>query len=299
MAFGVFIHRTDSIYDDIPSERYQFPKQYLTRVQRCEGDWIVYLEPSKVKNTKGYFAVAKVQEVIPDPRQQDMFIAIIEPGTYLDFGDQVPFRDHDTVVELGLLNDKGNISGRAQAAVRSLSPTDFARIVERGLGRDEDILPRIDHDKAADGFSDAPQPYQHLTARDRVNQLTNRAIRDRNFRKTVLRAYGERCAITGLRLINGGGRAEVEAAHIRSVEHNGPDIVSNGIALSGTAHWMFDRGLVGLDDDLTILVSRQANDQEAVRSMINQSGGLLAPLRLAERPREEFVIWHRDNRFKQ
>jgi hypothetical protein len=52
MAFGIFIHRSDSIYDDIPSERYQFPKQYLSRAQQCEGDWIVYLEPSKVKETK-------------------------------------------------------------------------------------------------------------------------------------------------------------------------------------------------------------------------------------------------------
>ena len=43
MAFGVFIHRTDSIYEDIPSEQYQFPKQYLSRAQQCEGDWIVYL----------------------------------------------------------------------------------------------------------------------------------------------------------------------------------------------------------------------------------------------------------------
>lgn len=53
-----------------------------------------------------------------------------------------------------------------------------------------------------------------------------------------------------MKLINGGGRAEAEAAHIRSVEANGPDIVSNGLALSGTAHWMFDRGLLSLTDDL-------------------------------------------------
>ena len=59
-----------------------------------------------------------------------------------------------------------------------------------------------------------------------------------------LRAYDARCAITGLKLINGGGRAEVAAAHIRPVEANGPDIISNGIALSATAHWMFDRGLI-------------------------------------------------------
>ncbi len=299
MAFGIFIHRSDSIYDDIPSERYQFPKQYLSRAQQCEGDWIVYLEPSKVKETKGYFAVAKVQEIIPDPRKQDMFLAVIEPGTYLDFGDPVSFRDENSIIERGLLNDQGKISGRAQAAVRTLSAEDFARIVERGLGRDEDILPRVGDTMQLPGFQDAQTPFKHMPARERVNQLTNRAVRDRNFRKNVLRAYGERCAITGLRLINGGGRAEVEAAHIRPVEHDGPDIVSNGLALSGTAHWMFDRGLVGLADDLTILVSRQSNDIEAVTSMINSSGKILVPDRLANRPRSEFVTWHRENCFKQ
>jgi putative restriction endonuclease len=298
MSFGVFIHRTDSVYDDVPAERYQFPKQYLSRAQQCEGDWVVYLEPSKVKNTKGYFAVAKVQEIIPDPAQEGMYLAIIEQGTYLDFGDPVPFRDDNTIVERGLLNDQGNLSGRAQSAVRTLSPPDFANIVERGLGGGEDVLPRVDLQQPVDGFAENQKGFLHLSARDRVSQLTNRAVRDRNFRKTVLRAYGERCAITGLRLINGGGRAEVEAAHIRPVERNGPDIVSNGVALSGTAHWMFDRGLVGLADDLTILISRHANDPDAINSMINSSGRLLAPSRLAERPRSEFVIWHRENCFK-
>lgn len=297
MAFGVFIHRTDSIYDDVPSEQYQFPKQYLTRAKACEGDWVVYLEPSKVRNTKGYFAAAQVQQIIPDPRNSGMYLAIIAPGTYLDFGEQVPFRDDaNELFERGILNSQGDISGRAQAAVRQLSPADFARIVERGLGRDEDILPRVS--LAPSGFADAQAAFLHPTARDRVAQLTNRALRDRNFRRTVLRAYGERCAITGLRLINGGGRAEVEAAHIRPVEKDGPDIVSNGIALSGTAHWMFDRGLVGLDDRLNILVSRQANDPDAIRAIINKTGVLLAPTRPADRPRAEFVTWHNQNCFK-
>ncbi|MCU4653466.1 HNH endonuclease [Roseibacterium sp. SDUM158016] len=298
MAFGVFMHRSDSIYDDVPSERYQFPKQYLSRVRQCEGDWIVYLEPSKVRETRGYFAVAKVQEVVPDPRERDMFIAVIAPGTYLDFGEPVPFRDGGDVVERGVLNDVGAISGRAQAAVRILSPADFARIVERGLGGEDAVLPRVGDPASPGGFADAPAPFEHLSTGERIRQLASRAVRDRNFRKSVLRVYGERCAITGLRLINGGGRAEVEAAHIKPVEAGGPDIVSNGIALSGTAHWMFDRGLVGLDDDLGVLVSRQANDAGAIRSMINPSGRLLVPRRPSEQPRSEFVAWHRANCFK-
>ncbi|MBB4576423.1 putative restriction endonuclease [Rhizobium lentis] len=102
-----------------------------------------------------------------------------------------------------------------------------------------------------------------------------------------------------LKLINGGGRAEVDAAHIRPVEANGPDILTNGIALSGTAHWMFDRGLIGLSDELDILISRQANDRESVRSLINKSGKAIVPPRQFERPHPHFLQWHRQYCFKQ
>jgi putative restriction endonuclease len=90
----------------------------------------------------------------------------------------------------------------------------------------------------------------------------------------------------------------VAAAHIRPVEANGPDIVSNGLALSGTVHWMFDRGLIGLSDDLQILVSRQANDAEGIMALINKSGFALSPQRSFERPHPGFLQWHRENRFK-
>lgn len=120
--FGVFIHRSDSIYDDSPAEQYQFPSQYLGRVQACVGDWIIYYEPRKVVDTRGYFAVAKVSQVIPDPKASGMYLALIEPGTYLDF---MPFSGTDGVVEVGVLNEQGKISGRAQSAVRPLSSSDF------------------------------------------------------------------------------------------------------------------------------------------------------------------------------
>jgi putative restriction endonuclease len=33
------------------------------------------------------------------------------------------------------------------------------------------------------------------------------------------------------------------------VAEGGPDVVQNGIALSATAHWLFDRHLIALTDD--------------------------------------------------
>jgi putative restriction endonuclease len=299
MGFGVFVHRSDSIYDDSPAERYQFPSPYLSRVQACIGDWIIYYEPSKVVDTRGYFAIAKIQQVIPDPATSGMYLALIEPGSYLDFASPVPFNDLTGPVERGVLNERGRISGRAQSAVRPISPDDFSRITRRGLEDEAPLLPRLDERQLPSEFHEDQAPFQFEEQRDRVSFTVSRVVRDRVFRRIVLRAYDQRCAITGLKLINGSGRAEVAAAHIRPVEASGPDIVSNGIALSGTAHWMFDRGLISLSDDLQILISRQTNDHDAVRAFVNQSGRAFAPSRSSERPHPHFLHWHRTYCFKQ
>jgi putative restriction endonuclease len=299
MGFGVFIHRADSIYDDSPAERYQFPSQYLSRAEGFVGDWIVYYEPSKVPETRGYFAVAKVRQIIPDPGAAGMYIAVIEPGSYLDFVNPVPFRGPTGLIETGVLNADGRISGRAQSAVRPLSSNDFNRIIQQGLDDTAPLLPRVDEAGVGSGFQETQMPFQFEQERERVSLLTSRIARDRVFRKIVLRAYDERCAVTGLKLINGSGRAEAAAAHIRPVEASGPDVVSNGVALSGTAHWMFDRGLISLADDLEILVSRQVNDPDSVRALINKSGRAIEPRRASDRPHPHFLQWHRDHCFKQ
>lgn len=298
MGYAVFMHRSDSIYEDSPAEQYQFPKNYLTRAETCVGDWIVYLEPSKVRRSRGYFAIARVQQIIPDPKTEEMYLALIEPGSYLEFAQPVPFKDDHGVLERGLLNEELKISGRAQAAVRPISAQDFRRIIDRGLSDNEPLLPRVEPVGINIGFDEEQSPFQFEQERDRVQQLTSRVLRDRVFRKIVLRAYGEGCAISGLKLINGGGRAEVDAAHIRPVKENGPDIVNNGIALSGTAHWMFDRGLITLSDDLEIMISRHVNDQDSVRSFINKNGFAHLPERMGDRPHPHFLKWHRDHCFK-
>lgn len=96
----------------------------------------------------------------------------------------------------------------------------------------------------------------------------------------------------------GSENAEVDAGHVRPVQANGPDVVNNGLALSGTAHWMFDRGLISLADDLEILISRQVNDVDGVRAFINKTGFAFAPDRAGDRPHPHFLGWHRENCFK-
>lgn len=290
--------RPDSVYEDHPTEQYQFPKSYLSRTEGVAGDWIVYLEPTKVPNSRGYFAIARVKQIIEDPGTPGMHIALIEPGTYMEFAQPVPFNDFNGPIERGLLNEYGRLSGRAQAAVRPISAEDFLRILERGLSERDAVLPRLDATEISAGLSEEQTPFTFESERQRLEYLTSRNIRDRAFRQIVLRAYEQRCAVSGLKFLNGGGRAEVDAAHIRPVKDNGPDIVQNGIALSGTAHWMFDRGLISLSDDFEVLISRQVNDLEGVTAFVNKSRQAIVPECSAQRPHPRFLNWHRENCFK-
>jgi putative restriction endonuclease len=299
VAKGVFLHRADSIYDDRPETQYQFPKQYLGRAAPSEGDWILYYEPRK-GGGRGYFAMARVERIIPDPSTNGMYL--IEGGSYLPFERAVPFSGPDGPVERGVLNEAGKLSGRAQAAVRPISNEDFNRILDLGFPEEEPLLPRagaLPEAPVANLLMEEHAPFQLDVERERAAFYSSRIVRDRVFRRIVLDAYDCRCAITGLKFINGGGRAEVEAAHIKPVEHNGPDIITNGIALSGTAHWMFDRGLISLSNDLEVLVSRQVNDVESVWKLVNQTRRASAPSDPSSRPHPAYLEWHREHCFKQ
>jgi putative restriction endonuclease len=284
MTFGLFMHKDGSIYDDIPEVHYQFPKSYLSRAERMVGDWIVYREPVKLPQSKGFFAVAKVERIVPDPDVSDRYRALIEPGSYLPFSPTVPHKVDGQPVERDLAN--------AQAAVRPLSSSDFARIIALGLPED-DTLPRTGEIEPLDRVRDNQVPFE--IERPIVQSLVNRPFRDRAFRRAVLHPYDGRCAVTGWKLVNGGGRLEAEAAHIRPVELGGPDSVRNGLALSGTAHWMFDRGLIGFADDLSILVHRKVNDREGVEAVLNPKRSLLAPERAEHHPHPQFLAWHRQH----
>ena len=159
-----------------------------------------------------------------------------------------------------------------------------------GLPDNDETLPRL-------GAFVAEEQMPFVSPRDRALMLTSRAVRDRAFRKRVLEAYDCQCALTGFKFINGGGRAEAEAAHIRSVEADGPDIITNGIALSGTVHWMFDRGLISLSDNLEILLSSKINDIDGVRRIINSNGRARLPMHSEWRPHPRYLKWHREECF--
>jgi putative restriction endonuclease len=81
------------------------------------------------------------------------------------------------------------------------------------------------------------------------------------------------------------------------VSQKGPDSVRNGLALSGTVHWLFDRGLLSIADDFRILIAkRQVPDQ--VLRLLNSDGMAISPQKSSLRPHPHYLKFHRENIFK-
>ena len=95
---------------------------------------------------------------------------------------------------------------------------------------------------------------------------------------------------------NGGGRPEIEAAHIKAVEDGGPDSIRNGLALSRSIHWMFDRGIVSLGNEGQILIADKYVP-ERMQMFLNPDGYARLPENSRSRPHPQFLKWHRENRY--
>lgn len=298
MAKGVFTTKLSPSYDDLPEQRYHFPRTYLRQVEQTLGDTIVYYEPRRGTadlasrgGRQSYFAIARPVRIETDPRNADLFYVHVED--YLDFPRAVHFLDEGVHRESMLRREDGKTSkGAFGRSVRLVPDDEFEAILQAGLGSQAETI-AADLSNSYTGMEEAFVPYE----RPIVTLTTNRPFRDLAFRRSVRRAYDNRCALTGLRLINGGGRPEVQAAHIVPVESKGPDSVRNGLALSGTVHWLFDRGLLSIADDMRILKAKGHVPPEIDR-LLNPTGRLTLPIDPASHPHPAFLHHHRTNCYK-
>jgi putative restriction endonuclease len=120
--------------------------------------------------------------------------------------------------------------------------------------------------------------------------------RDPAMRERVLIAYEYRCAFCGFDGALGRVPVGLEAAHVRWWAFGGPDTVTNALCLCSLHHKLFDRGVLGLDADLRIIVSERfvGRSDTARRHVLDLAGGeLLGPQTQRAAVAHEHVRWHR------
>lgn len=298
---AVFMQNPGSNYDDAHGLHYHFPRKYLRVVSECVGDFVIFYEGRRGLN--GYTHVQRVRNVRADPLKSDHFYADLDPADMIGFEVVVPRMRMNGMPYETRLPANGGLNA---SAVRRLTQREFAAIINAGFQEilDSDAHPRSgalhpSHPAMSPGMEPGGQT-AYLTRGtdpdvDRRSILVSRLERDALFGRVVRRAYKARCAISGLTLRNGGGRAEVQAAHIKAVADGGPDVVQNGIALSGTLHWMFDRGLIRVADDYSLLISHNKVDLATVERLVNPERRLLVDhVHPRDRPHPAYLRWHRE-----
>jgi len=301
VAKAILTTKVDPTYDDLPEERYHFPHAYLRQIEQAKGDWIIYYEPRRTSGNlsssggrQAYFAAARVLRIEKDSSLPNHYYAFV--ADYLEFDHPVPFKEGNHYYESALRRDDGQTNkGAFGRAVRIIPDHEYNFILQAGFTK---VLDETENQpQAQPGAVNEVQEEIVIYQRSIIESVVARPFRDKAFAKVVKEAYHDTCAMTGLKIINGGGRAEVQAAHIRPVADNGPDSVRNGLALSATVHWMFDRGLVSVDDDFSILIAKNRLPDMALR-ILNEERQLILPQRVDMLPHRRYLSYHRDKIFK-
>lgn len=137
-----------------------------------------------------------------------------------------------------------------------------------------------------------------LVQDDRAIYRVSRQRRDAAFREIVLSNYRFTCSVTGQRFVY-GPHVEAEAAHIIGKEVKGTDDPRNGLALSRTAHWAFDRGIFTITTEYEVLVHPKVNEADHRLFPICEADRkqILLPKETFYRPHPEALEWHRKERF--
>jgi putative restriction endonuclease len=295
VANAVFTTKPEPAYDDLPEIKYHFPQRYLSQAQQTVGDWVIYYEPrrqggvsSQATGRQCYFAMAQVARIEPDSTRPDHHYAYI--SNYLEFTNPVPFRSGNLYYESGLKKTDGSTNrGKFGWNLRIIPQVEFRLICQMGFAGAEEQAGSETLQQVAEEPAEFGLP--------RRLQVLQRPFRDAVFTRLIQTTYDNSCAMTGLKLVNGGGRCEIEAAHIKPVAKEGPDSPRNGIALSRTIHWLFDRGALSVEEDGRILIAKRYVPDPILR-MLNPDGRILAPAKAALMPHPYFLRFHREVIYK-
>lgn len=127
--------------------------------------------------------------------------------------------------------------------------------------------------------------------REYATRAVMQRLHQAHFRRIVLRAYRETCAICRLRHVN-----LLDAAHIlRDHHHKGEPIVSNGVGLCKIHHSAFDSNILGIDGDVRVHIRDdilREKDGPMLKHGLQELHGarLVLPRRVSDRPNQEFLL---------
>jgi putative restriction endonuclease len=93
------------------------------------------------------------------------------------------------------------------------------------------------------------------------------------FKREIPKIYNHTCAVSGLRISAVANVSMVDACHIVPFSEGYDDTLTNGIALCPNLHRAFDRGLISISDEYTILTNKNFVENQKSAFNISQFAG--------------------------
>ena len=120
------------------------------------------------------------------------------------------------------------------------------------------------------------------------------------FKQKIPQIYDYTCCITGLRVSSACGHSLIDACHIIPFSVGHDDTIGNGIALCPNFHRVFDSGLITIDSNYKVIVSKKLienNSQYSIGQFNNKE--LILPQNNLFHPRKEVLQWLQENVFEK
>jgi len=130
--------------------------------------------------------------------------------------------------------------------------------------------------------------------------VTKSLTRDPKFRARVLNAYEYKCCICNLDIRIQGKNAILDAAHIKWHQAGGASTEPNGLCLCVLHHRLFDRGVIGLNTDSSVIISEYANGGDGFKNLVLNYNGKKINNTISEhyKPALDNINWHTKEVFK-
>jgi hypothetical protein len=157
---------------------------------------------------------------------------------------------------------------------------------------EDDLIDTAIELEALEGWS----PFED---KNRILYRVDAQVRDRHFRRIVLRNYDSTCSVTGQRFeLN--GLVEVQAVHIISKHEQGTDNPKNGLAMSRSVHWAFDAGIFTITDQFEIKINPKAKLAKVQNFPLfeMEKKQIQLPKESLFHPHPEALRWHFNNVYK-
>ncbi len=125
--------------------------------------------------------------------------------------------------------------------------------------------------------------------------------RDVAFRREILKLYNETCCISKQNVVANFTISMVDACHIVPFAESFNNNPANGIALSPNLHRAFDRGLLSIDANYKVVLSKHFSENRESPFSFQQFESVQILLPTSEKflPSQEAFAWHRKNKFKK